>query len=247
MSNLPRSRRDAALSLAVAVAALIAAFALIALLLRTAGAAAALRRGLRAAAGRPPLPFLLLFIEECGVPLPVPGDLLVALLGRGVHNIAAGVVLLGTLLAAVLAGSSLLYAISARLGHRLLGSRFAPLLDLEPDRVERLDRWFRDWGLLAVVVGRWIPGFRVGTTIVAATFDVPYPVFILGVAIHSVLWISLFLYLGALLRRRLLPLLAAHHQFDAIAPAVLGVAVLAYLAFHALHLKRRAGRASART
>lgn len=243
MSTLNRRARDTAVSLAFAVATLVAVFALVALLLRTAGAEALIRHALRAAAGRPQLPLLLVFVEECGIPLPVPGDLLVALIGRGIHTLAAGIAAVGTLLAAILAGSSILYAISSRLGHRLLRSRLAPLLDLGPERVERLDGWFRRWGLLAVVIGRWIPGFRVGTTVVAATFDVPYPVFILGVAIHSLLWITLFLFLGAWLGRRLLPLLAAHHQFDAIAPAVFGAAALAYLVFHARQLKRRATNA----
>ena len=61
--------------------------------------------------------FSLLLLEESGVPLPVPGDLLMLVLGVRVHQ--AHLVLwqvLAVMETATVLGASILYALSARAG-----------------------------------------------------------------------------------------------------------------------------------
>jgi len=117
----------------------------------------------------------LLYIEESGVPLPVPGDVYVIYLG----HLAAGYWprLLGYWLAIigiVVAGSTNLYWISRRWGVKLIEHPLVRVVHLEPARLEKAQAWFDRWGVLAVIFGRHIPGFRVPLTLVAGTLKFPY-------------------------------------------------------------------------
>jgi len=142
--------------------------------------------------------YTLLYVEESGIPLPVPGDVYVLYLG----NLAKGN--LGWLLAAwlgiiatVVAGSSNLYLISHRWGPRLIEHPLARVFGVDSSRLETAGRWFRRWGIVAVIFGRHIPGFRVPITVVAGTLGFPYRYFAPGVAVSTGIWAGTFLYLGA--------------------------------------------------
>src|SRR5271165_5042266 len=90
-----------------------------------------------------PALFGFLFIEEAGIPLPLPGDTLLLYAGTH-HNAAIGygliVVLIATL--AVFSGSSLLYYIMRRGGRSVL-DRYGKFLHISPQRLERIEQWFR--------------------------------------------------------------------------------------------------------
>src|SRR5262249_22265023 len=98
--------------------------------------------------------FALVLIEEAGVPLPLPGDLVMVVAGL---RIADGRMnLLGTLLlleGATLLGASLLYWLAARGGRPLL-LRYGRFIHLEHDKLDRAEAWVRKHGALAVIAGR---------------------------------------------------------------------------------------------
>ena len=139
----------------------------------------------------------LLYLEESGVPLPVPGDVYVAYLGR----LAGGDALrwlaawLGIITVVVL-GSTNLYLISRRWGGRLLEGRVAVALHLEPERVRAAERWFARWGVVTIIFGRHIPGLRVPITVFAGASRVAYPKFAASVAVSTSAWAALWLWLG---------------------------------------------------
>ena len=140
----------------------------------------------------------LLYVEETGVPLPVPGDVYVAFLGR----LAGGdtVRWLGAwlaIIAAVVAGSTNLYLIGRRWGRQLIERPLGAALHLDPHRVEAAERWFTRWGALAIIFGRHVPGLRVPITVVASISGVPYRVFAPSVAVSTAAWAALWLWLGA--------------------------------------------------
>ena len=143
----------------------------------------------------------LLYIEESGIPLPVPGDFYVAFLGRLNAGSFQRLLLawLG-IIAVVAAGASNLYWLSRRWGPATLrhpiGRR---LLHINEHRLEKAHAWFDRWGPWAIIFGRHLPGFRIAITVIAATVGVPYRVFVPSVAVSTGIWAAVGLWLGATL------------------------------------------------
>ncbi|MHB8573184.1 MAG: DedA family protein [Candidatus Dormibacteria bacterium] len=155
----------------------------------------------------PRLAFLVVLVEEAGIPLPIPGDVWLIWAGT---QIGAGRVswldaeVLGTLAVAI--GSSILYLVCRQLGHRVLAfvehrPRVARLLHVSPDRLHRAHDWFHRHGALAVLFGRTVPGFRIAVTVVAASFEVPYGQFILGTGVSAFVWVNAFFLAGIAVHR----------------------------------------------
>jgi membrane protein DedA with SNARE-associated domain len=155
----------------------------------------------------------LVGVEEAGVPLPVSGDLLIMYSASSVSRNPYAWLPLGLgFELMVLAGSSVLFLVSRRWGTRLLQGRVGMALHLTPARIKRAERWFKRWGIWAVIFGRYVPGFRVAVTVVAASFGLGYRVFITGVAISAAVWVTLFMTLGLLVGPQAERLLGAHQN-----------------------------------
>jgi membrane protein DedA with SNARE-associated domain len=142
--------------------------------------------------------FALIYIEESGIPLFIPGDAFLVYVGHALPYsfpilFAAW---LGFILAVIL-GSTNLYLVSRRYGRRLLEHRLARFLHLTPARLEEAEHWFRRYGPWALIFGRHIPGFRVPLTVAAGILELPYRAFVISVALSSSIWAGLFLALGA--------------------------------------------------
>jgi len=142
--------------------------------------------------------FALIYIEESGIPLFIPGDAFLVYVGHALPYsfpilFAAW---LGFILAVIL-GATNLYLISRRYGRRLLEHRLARFLHLTPARLEEAEHWFRRYGPWALIFGRHIPGFRVPLTVAAGILELPYRVFVISVLVSSATWAGLFLTLGA--------------------------------------------------
>jgi len=141
----------------------------------------------------------LLYLEESGIPLPVPGDFYVAFMGRLYgHSVSGWLAAWLGIIAVVVAGSSNLYWLSRRWGPALLRHPLATrMLHLNARRLEKMRRWFDRWGAWAIIFGRHIPGFRIAITVIAATMGVPYRVFVPSVALSTAIWAGVGLWLGA--------------------------------------------------
>jgi len=176
--------------------------------------------------------FALLYAEESGVPMPMPGDVFVMYVG---HHAGQGVLAwlaawLG-LIAVVVLGASNLYFISQRWGRSIVEHRLAKVLHLTPARIDRAERWFGRYGVWTLVFGRHIPGLRVPLTVAAGIFRVPYRVFIASVAISTAVWAGFFMMLGAVFGGRIGHLLQLHREGYVILPAVIVLAFGVYLLF----------------
>ena len=182
--------------------------------------------------------FILLYLEESGVPMPMPGDVFVMYAGH--HSAQSLLTLLAAwlgLVAVVVLGASNLYFISRRWGRSIVEHRLAHLLHLTPARIDQAEHWFGRWGIWTLVLGRHVPGLRVPLTVAAGIFRVRYPVFVASVAISTAVWAGFFLTLGAVFGGRISHLLAVHREGYVILPAVVVVIFGAYLFI----LLRRAG------
>ena len=135
----------------------------------------------------------LLYTEESGIPLPVPGDFYVAFIGRLYgHSLSTLLAAWLGIIAVVVAGSTNLYWIARRWGPAILR-----VVHLNERRLEKARVWFDRWGVWAIIFGRHIPGFRIAITVIAATMGVPYRVFVPSVAVSTAIWAAVGLWLGA--------------------------------------------------
>jgi len=139
----------------------------------------------------------LLYTEESGIPLPAPGDVFVMYVGAHVpRNLGSWVIAWLGLIGVVVLGATNLFYISRRFGRRLAEGRFAHLVHLSPKRLERAERWFDRYGVLAIIFGRHIPGFRVPITVAAGVFRIRYSLFAASVAVSTALWAGLVMIIG---------------------------------------------------
>jgi membrane protein DedA with SNARE-associated domain len=187
--------------------------------------------------------FALLYMEESGVPLPAPGDVFVMYVGTRIPHTPLAWILawLGLVLAVVL-GATNLYLISKRWGRRLATSQFAEYIHLSHERLEKAEVWFRRYGVLAIIFGRHIPGFRIPITVACGVFQIPYRVFAPSVAVSTAIWAGIVLFIGVNYGPRFENLLRAHTYLY----FVWGGLVLALVASIFIRQQMRARRARAK-
>ncbi|HXB05104.1 MAG TPA: DedA family protein [Candidatus Angelobacter sp.] len=169
----------------------------------------------------------LLYLEESGVPLPAPGDVFVMYVGAHVPRALGSWVLawLG-LIGVVVLGATNLFYISRRFGRRLADGRFAHLVHLSPERLQRAERWFEQYGVVAIIFGRHIPGFRVPITLAAGVFRVRYPLFAASVAVSTAIWAGVVMVIGINFGPRMEAFLRLHREMFWLWAAVVVVMVI---------------------
>jgi membrane protein DedA with SNARE-associated domain len=171
--------------------------------------------------------FALLYIEESGVPLFIPGDAFLAYVGHRLpHNVPVFLVAWVGFVLAVTFGATNLYLLSRRYGRRLLEHRLAGLLHLTPERLDTAEHSFRRWGPWALIFGRHILGLRVPLTVAAGVLKLPYRTFAISVAISSAAWAAVFLLLGAFFGDSVERSLRSHPLLYGIGSAAIVVAVI---------------------
>lgn len=129
--------------------------------------------------------FLWLLLEEAGLPMPIPGDLVIlaagARVGQGQMSLLLAVVLIE---AATLLGSTCLYAVARRGGRPVL-YRYGKYFHLDLARLAHAEDFYRRRGFLAIVIGRLVPGLRIASTVMAGAMRVPYRIFLPACLIGS--------------------------------------------------------------
>lgn len=180
----------------------------------------------------------LLYLEESGVPVVMPGDVFVMYIG---HRLAGNALQwLGfwlVVVAAVLLGATNLYAVSRHLGRPLVEGRLGVAVHLTPERLQRAEQWLQRWGIWALIVGRHIPGARVPITITAGVLRVRYPIFAVSVAVSTAVWAALFLVVGGVAGNSVAAFVAAHRSTYLVLPA-LGLLLAAYLGLRLWSIRR---------
>ena len=143
--------------------------------------------------------FVLITVEEAGIPSPIPADVLVLLASLQARQ---GRISLWELLAvaeaATVLGASILYFL-ARWAGRDLVYRYGRYVHLSPERLDRIEARLRRGGVWTVALGRIFPGLRVLTAVACGIFEVPYRVFLPGMAVGAFVYILIFAFLGYVL------------------------------------------------
>jgi membrane protein DedA with SNARE-associated domain len=169
----------------------------------------------------PAASLVLLYLEESGIPLPVPGDVYVAYLGHIAGSPLRWVAAWIGIVLAVVGGASNLYLVSRRWGRRLTHGRLGAAVHLTPQRLGTAERWFARWGALAIIFGRHVPGFRIPITVGVGIFGVPYGKFVACVAVSTGTWAAIWLWLGAHFGARIGQFMGVHRWTFVVAGLVL--------------------------
>jgi len=188
----------------------------------------------------------LLLVKEAGLPIPIPGDLLV--LGAGVAaagaSAGAGVpaaVVLGGILAAGFVGGTIQFLL-------VRGALRAPLiallgrLGLSRERLDGLADWLRRRGVRGVTVARATPGLRVGAISASGLAALPYPVFLAGLVAGNTVFVGAHFALGYVVGP---PAVAVIVSAGGLAVAAIAFTVLAVLGAAGWRVLRRRRLAAA--
>ena len=138
----------------------------------------------------------VLFVKEAGVPIPVPGDLLV--LGAGVatagNPAVAVAVLIAILIAGYLGGVVQFLLVRGALRRALIGllTRFG----VPQARIDALTDRLRRTGSRGVAVARVTPGVRVPAIVASGLAALPVPAFVVGLVIGNSLFVGAHFLLG---------------------------------------------------
>ncbi|MFN8524131.1 MAG: DedA family protein [Chloroflexota bacterium] len=142
--------------------------------------------------------FVLLMIEEAGVPPIIPGDLLMILMGV---RAAQGKLTLGQALleleAATVIGATILYWISRR-GGRALVDRLGRYIGATPARLDHAAAALQQHGESGIALGRLVPGLCILTAVAAGALAFPYRRFLPALAVGSLVHLLVFVLLGYL-------------------------------------------------
>lgn len=140
--------------------------------------------------------FVVMLLKEIGIPIPIPGDLIMlitaAQAAAGSFGLWQG---FAALLLAALVGGAIQYLLVRRLGRPFL-ERFGRYVGLTPPRIESAAATVRKGGVPAVVASLTTPGVRIATVPACGLAELPFPRFLLGVAVGSAVFIGWHFALG---------------------------------------------------
>ncbi len=159
---------------------------------------------------------LLLILDQIGIPQPIPGDIIVMYIG---YKVATGsisyLMAFSSIFISFLIGSSILYYLSWRFGQRLV-LNVGHYIHLNEKRLLVIEKKFKQYGPLVIIVGRHLPGFRIPTVVFSGMSKVKYQTFFLSTLISVLVWIPIYLSLGQKLGYRTIRLFKGHHLYSLI-------------------------------
>jgi membrane-associated protein len=168
---------------------------------------------------------LLLFVEECGVPMPfAPGDLVLMLGGIGIATHGINPI-------AFVAAVSMASVVGALVARELLHRAGAPALIRLAERfhfrgpIDRAGRLLRRSGWLGVLAGRLMPGLRIHTSQVAGVIEMPRRTFLAGLVPAVAIYVGVFTSLGVIVGPTAIAAVE-HVQGSLVAIMVVGVIIL---------------------
>lgn len=175
-----------------------------------------------------PTAFVLLLLEEAGLPPIVPGDFLMVLVGiraaEGRISLLWGITALEI---ATVLGGSILYWISRWGGHTLV-ERFGRYIGVTPARLVHASAALERHGMRAVVVGRLVPTLCIMTAVVAGILELPYRRFLPALAIGGLLHLLVMVGLGYLFGPLVLELVARLHPPIGLLTSALLLGLMTY-------------------
>lgn len=184
----------------------------------------------------PPILFLLVLLQQAGVPYPITPVLIVAGAASGQGHLSAAAV------AGIAVGAALLadlgwYTAGFRLGGRALKALCT--LSLSPDScVSETERWFGRMGTRVLVVAKFVPGLGLVSTAMAGVVRARLDAFLLYDVLGNLLWAGTAVGAGILFRDAVGDVLLALAELGYWGVALVAIAIAAFIGLKLL--KRRA-------
>lgn len=145
--------------------------------------------------------FLLVFLQELGVPNPVTNEFVLLFSGylayTGVLNL--WLVVLFAVLADCM-GTTILYAVFYRFGKHIVERR-PRWFPISPEHIRRISEMISKRGLWGVYLGRLIPFLRGYASVAAGTLLIAPKTFIPAVVVSAITWSGGYVVAGRLLGR----------------------------------------------
>ena len=184
----------------------------------------------------PPILFLLVLLQQAGVPYPITPVLIVAG-AASVHGNLSAAAVIGIAVGAALLADLGWYTAGFRLGGRALKALCT--LSLSPDScVSETERWFGRLGTRVLVVAKFIPGLGLVSTAMAGVVRARLDAFLLYDVLGNVLWAGTAVFVGILFRNAVGDVLLALAELGYWGLALIAAAIAAFIALKLL--KRRA-------
>jgi membrane protein DedA with SNARE-associated domain len=136
----------------------------------------------------------ILFLEDFGVPLPGETMLIAASLYAGTGSLNIWLVGLVAVVGAVL-GDNVGFAIG-HFGGRKLIDRFGKYVLMTPERLDKVEAFFRKHGTRVVVIARFVEGLRQANGLIAGTVGMRWPKFLAANVVGAVGWVAFWASLG---------------------------------------------------
>jgi membrane protein DedA with SNARE-associated domain/rhodanese-related sulfurtransferase len=195
----------------------------------------------------PPVLFLLVLLQQAGVPYPITPVLIVA--GAvSVHGHLPAVAVIGLAVAAGLIADLGWYTAGFRLGARAL--KLLCTLSLSPDScVSDTERWFGRFGPRVLVVAKFVPGLALVSTAMAGVSRARLESFLLYDLIGNLLWASTAVCAGVVFHDAVGDILRVLAELGSWGVVLLALALAAFMAVklwqrHALIRELRLSRIS---
>lgn len=184
----------------------------------------------------PPILFLLVLLQQAGVPYPITPILIVAGAVSVHGHLHAPAVIAIAASAAILADVGW-YTAGYRLGGRAL--KALCMLSLSPDScVSETERWFGRFGTRVLVVAKFVPGLGLVSTAMAGVVRAGLNGFFLYDAVGNLLWAGVAVGVGILFHDAVGDVLNTLAEFGYWGVALVVAAVVGFVAVKLL--KRRA-------
>jgi membrane protein DedA with SNARE-associated domain len=183
----------------------------------------------------------LMAIESACVPLPseiimpLAGWMLIKAVGDSAgFNLVAGVYgAIGCVIGSVVA-----YWVGMRGGRPFL-NRYGRYILINPDDLERADRWFARNGDWAIFITRLLPVVRTFISFPAGIARMPFWRFVIYTFVGSFIWCAALAFAGYLLGEHWEEIRRWMRPFDPFIIAVIVLAVAYYVYRHVRHARRR--------
>ena len=142
--------------------------------------------------------FLIMLMKTMGVPLPIPGDLIILTAAvRVAQGKLVGWQVFFAILLALLLGGLIQFVLARGPGRGLL-YRFGRYVGLTKPRIDAAAEKIRKGGVPGLTVAILVPGVRGAAIVAAGLADLALRRFLVGLALGSLLFLSLHFFLGYL-------------------------------------------------